>query len=229
MVARSKKTYRKKSNKYRKRKTYKKKLGFNRTLVPKSYPCKLRFVDYASYVNPTAGSPGVYVYRANSIFDPDLTGTGNKPRGTDQLQPMYNHFVVVSSKITVHFMTPYEEATNSNSIMGISVRGASSHFADLTDYMENRNTCYKVCSHTPETPNSRTVTKTFSAKKFLGRSHPLSDPELKGGPATNPTEAAYFHVWVGEASDSVNPDPMRLVVQIDYNVIFIEPKTPPQS
>ncbi len=42
-----------------------------------------------------------YVYRANSVFDPDLTGTGHQPMGFDQLAALYNRYRVTAVKYSI--------------------------------------------------------------------------------------------------------------------------------
>lgn len=226
------KKYKKSARRYRRRRStrYRKRRNpFSRTLTPNTWPIRLRYVETRRWITPGLASVGIYVFSANGLFDPDITGTGHQPRGFDQIMPLYNHWVVVSSKITVEFISPYEENHNSNSVVGISTRAGTSNLGDINDYVESRNSRYGFLVSTPETPSKKKISKTFSAKKFLGRSHPLSDSQLKGRVNANPTEQAYFHLFAAEMSDSITPDPVRISVHIEYNVVFIEPRTPDQS
>lgn len=227
MAYRKKKVIKKTPRKYRRK--YQKKSTFSRTLLPKTYPVRFRYVAQDKYVNPTAGIPGVSVFRANDLYDPDFSGIGHQPRGFDQLMTLYSHFVVVGAKIHVTFMSPYEETHTQNAIVGISTLNSSVVKTDVNDYLEGRNTIYKPCVSTPETPMKCSLVKTFSTRKFLGRSKPLSDPELKGSTSGSPTEVAYFHCFVGETSGAIDPDATRLVVHIEYSAVLIEPKIPDQS
>ncbi len=45
------------------------------TLVKKKYTTKLQYADTIS-INPTSASIASHVYKANGLFDPDTTGTG---------------------------------------------------------------------------------------------------------------------------------------------------------
>lgn len=44
---------------------------------------------------------GEYVYRLNSVFDPDFTGVGGQPEGFDQLKALYGRYRVMACKAEV--------------------------------------------------------------------------------------------------------------------------------
>lgn len=50
-----------------------------------------------------AGSPVVYVFRANSTWDPDFTGIGHQPMFRDEMAAQYRYYTVLNSKITFTF------------------------------------------------------------------------------------------------------------------------------
>lgn len=49
-----------------------------------------------------AGTVSTYQFRANSMFDPDLTGTGHQPMFTDEMVAQYRYYTVVKSYIKVY-------------------------------------------------------------------------------------------------------------------------------
>lgn len=49
----------------------------------------------------TAGVPSIYVFRGNSLFDPDYTSTGHQPYGFDQYASLYANYYVAGSKIKI--------------------------------------------------------------------------------------------------------------------------------
>ena len=55
-------------------------------------------------ITPTAAAATAYVYSANGLYDPDITGAGHQPMSFDQLIGMYEHYTVQSGKITVNFV-----------------------------------------------------------------------------------------------------------------------------
>ncbi len=46
-----------------------------------------------------------HVFRLNSVFDPDETGTGHQPKGRDFYAGIYNDYTVVSADYSVTFVT----------------------------------------------------------------------------------------------------------------------------
>jgi len=58
----------------------------------------------------TAGASGLFgteqVFRLNSLFDPDLTGTGHQPYGFDTLASLYYRYKVRAVRVMVRFSDP---------------------------------------------------------------------------------------------------------------------------
>ncbi len=65
----------------------------DRTLVTLKYTEKIQF-------NPAA-TTYEYVYRGNSINDPNFTGTGGRPVGYNEWQGFYNRYRVIGSSINL--------------------------------------------------------------------------------------------------------------------------------
>lgn len=177
-------------------------------------------------INPAAGGiPGVYVFSANGMYDPNISGVGSQPRGFDQLMALYDHFVVTKAKIVATW--------GNNSVLpvlfGITLRDTSSPSVGTNDYMESDYTKYTVGTYVDAGGEAKMLSYTCNPNKFLGRRGSLSDPDLKGSTAANPVEQAYFHVWLG-AIDQIGDLPsVPLNVRIEYECALIEPKMPGSS
>lgn len=50
-----------------------------------------------------AGASANYVFRANSMYDPDYTGSGHQPLFRDEMAAQYSYYTVISSYIKVTF------------------------------------------------------------------------------------------------------------------------------
>jgi hypothetical protein len=55
----------------------------------------------AYQMNMSLGAVASQNFRLNSVFDPDITGSGHQPRWFDQYSALYASYVVVASKIEV--------------------------------------------------------------------------------------------------------------------------------
>lgn len=74
----------------------------------KAYPqmrlVRHRYVDnIAMPAASAAGFPSLYWFRANSVFDPDYTGTGHQPLYHDEMAAVYNFYTVIAAFIRVVF------------------------------------------------------------------------------------------------------------------------------
>lgn len=190
------------------------------TPLPTKLKVNLRFAQNIS-LNPNVTGVATQVYRANDLYDPDFTGVGNQPRGFDQLMTLYDHFVVIGSKITV-MMHP-DGYTNSM-FLAINLKDSSSADNNQITTLESSFTSYGMVS--PEGPPI-TMVQTF-APSFLGRTSPLSDPDLKGSDSSSPNEQAFFHVvWASPAA--TDEGAAAGIAVIEYTAMLIEPKRPSQS
>lgn len=61
---------------------------------------KLKYKTVIGLVS-TSGALSTYVFRGNSIFDPDSSGIGHQPYFTDQWDTMYDDYIVLGSSIKV--------------------------------------------------------------------------------------------------------------------------------
>jgi len=60
---------------------------------PDQLRCTLRYSDAGSQFTASI-TPAAQVFRANSLFDPDLTGSGSQPEYFDQLSAVYGQYCV---------------------------------------------------------------------------------------------------------------------------------------
>lgn len=212
----------------RRRKYTRKSLSFSKAPIPNKFAAKLRYSEYVT-VDPAAGGiSGVHVWNASSCYDPNTTGVGHQPRGFDQWMSMFDHFVVVGCKITATFCL-VNQTIDRAATCGISLKDSPATNPDYNDYMEGRNVTSRLITGGARS-DARTVTlsKTYSPRKFLSITKPLSSQLIRGSAQSNPSENAYFHTWIAPAG-TVDMDGCTIQVVIDYLVVFVEPKNPAQS
>lgn len=216
-----KKTYRKRARRktYRKRKKY----AIMRSPISRKLVTKMKYSEGMT-INAPSGGVGTYVFRANSLFDPDYTTAGHQPRGFDQLMTLYDHYTVVGCKISVDFVTQSESSTGQN-ICGVALRDDFPPEAYLNGYLEGSYVQHRL---SPTNQNPVRITYRCNPNKFLGRSNPLSDPELKGSATANPGEVAYWHVFCGSPNES-DAGVCTVLVNLEYIAVLHEPKNPGQS
>jgi hypothetical protein len=191
------------------------------TPLPARLHARLKYVS--SGVALSAGvTPGVHVFSANGLYDPDITGTGHQPRGFDQLIALYDHYVVLKSKCKVEFSAP---TSNTLQVVGVEVQATSTAQSDYIDYTEQPQCTFSLgpyfaSSGAIDSPKVHEIT--WDAKKFMGIPDPITATKLQGSVSANPADGAFFHVFNQSYEGSVSAT-IGMLTSIEYDVVFIEP------
>lgn len=159
------------------------------------------------------------VFRANSIYDPDYSGLGHQPMGRDQWAALYNHGVVIGSKINVQCISPSPETELFWT--GCMLNASTTvPYGSATAFVEARKGSYKLCN--PTQGKSNWLTSMFSAKKYFNIKDIKDNLDRLGFQVgNNPTEEAAFIVWMQALNSGTVT--AEYVVTIDYIVLFSEP------
>lgn len=181
--------------------------------------------DVAISLVSNVTNPGVYTFSLNGLFDPDLTGVGHQPRGFDQLMSFYDHYVCIGANVRIDFCNV---SSANQALCFASIRDTSVKSTNITDYTESKNTKWCILASESGGQSTKSMTMTINPNKFLGRASPLSDPQLKGSNISNPNEGASLHIGA-VCTDYFTQSAVHIVVTIEYDTIFIEPKQPAQS
>lgn len=232
MPPRRKNYRRRRSAPARRRRTFKRR-RFNRVSrpilegFPKQKLVKLRYIEQIS-LDPGLNTFTVSEWRANSVFDPNLSGVGHQPMGFDQWSNIYERYVVCGSKINVQY-APITGTNLNPGFYGVSLYGTANQLTatyagNVDSVMESKLTGYT--STMAGNGNSaflpRSLTRKFSAKKFFGKANPTDDTEIGATVVTNPVNLAYFGVWYGSSGGN-DPGIANFKIMIDYIVLFHEP------
>lgn len=198
--------------------------------VSKTQITKLKYVTRKG-LDPGIGGLIYSTFNAGSCYDPDTDAIGHQPTGFDQWMAFYEHFVVLGSKIKVTFSPTGLQPQDGIAVCGIMLNAnptdpSPSAFDQVLEY---RNTKHKTMGAVPGYSKGVSVSHRYSAKRFLGRQSVLSDPDLKGDINANPTESAYYQVFVSPVNSGYNLGVVNALVEIEYIVAFIEPRLLPSS
>lgn len=74
---------------------------------------KIIELPYSQYlsVGASVGVSAPQQYKINSIYDPDLTGSGNQPLGRDTWAGIYNYYKVLESHVTISVTEITDDST----------------------------------------------------------------------------------------------------------------------
>lgn len=176
-------------------------------------------------VSSGASTAGGYVFSANGMFDPDVTGTGGQPMGFDQAMLFFNHYTVHSCKIKV---IAQANSTTLRSNVALITSGSSTVTTSIAQLIENGDVNFTLLGYAGQMGSSCTLTRTLNLGQFQSVRDVLDDPNMRGDSASNPAEQAYFHIacWNAASATVVGID---FQVLLEYDVTFHEPRKGPIS
>lgn len=187
--------------------------------MPTQRVAKLKYCQ-VNALTSTTGILNEQRFSANNIYDPDITGGGHQPMGHDQWLALFNHYVVLGSKITMKFCDSDNTVTPAHVGLYLS-DGKTLSYSTGYEYIEARKGQYRMM--VPNQGKALILRNKFSAKKFFNVKD-VKDNTMRLGAAmgASPTEQAYYHIWFQTIDASTNT--MRYIVEIEYIVLFSEPK-----
>lgn len=194
-------------------------------LFPLRKKAFLTYFNTIGSVSSSGFSVSSYVFTANGLYDPDITGTGHQPMGFDQLMVFYEHYTVLRAKITVDYLWNTGSGTN---WIALSTRADNTVITDPTVLIESGLVDYHMISENLANPMSRhRLVRTVDIKKFGGVDDLMDNENYRGSVAANPTEQTYFHVsaWNPAGVSST----INFTVLIEFEAMFTEPRPPTVS
>ena len=194
------------------------------TLIPDRTYVTLKYNEDLSIVVPPGGIMANYLFRCNSIFDPNYTGTGHQPLGHDQYANFYKKYVVMGATITATFKAlDNSELTNpdgSNYTVGITtIQAPAGVIVVPSDFQENNRTTYSnVCAQSPYTM----VSKNFNSSEFFGLTKILDNEKYGADFGANPEQVAYWQLGIYQPSAPTTSGRMYVNVAIKYTLALRE-------
>lgn len=158
-------------------------------------------------------------FACNGLYDPDTSGTGHQPAYFDQLNALYNHYVVLGSKIRITFQAV-------DNFMPLLVCGLinddSTAITGTTVSTIAEQTQAKTIFLSPTDTNINTMHLFYSAKKVWGSDFIQKD-SLQGTGAANPTELQHYDFYCMAANGS-GVTTVHAYFEIEYICLFRELK-----
>ena len=198
----------------------------NKTLFGNRKYVNLRYQETFSVALPALNAVDDRIFSASDLDDPDVTGVGHQPRGYDEIQALFNHWVVLSSKCTVQWVTAGTGSNRPAMYCMIKLGDNNTGITAINEFMEDRNIKYKLAN--PGGSQTQ-VTQYYNAKRFFTVTDPLDNDLLRGSLDTGPADNAFFHIGTANAFSDVGTPSYAFQVIIDYKVVFFEPIQPQQS
>jgi len=161
---------------------------------------------------------GTYVFTANGLFDPNITGGSLSPAGFAQLITSYEHYTVVRSRITVIFTNNSTTPT----VVGLALNADTIETTDINNMLELPYDQIVQLEGSGVYGSSKTLSMSADLSKYFGEDVTKTTFVYRGDAASNPTEQAYFHCMCfglkGGTAD------VFMTVKIEYEAWFTEPR-----
>lgn len=192
--------------------------GFPSTIIT-----KLRYVDTYTLTS-TTGSMATQIWRANSLFDPDETGVGHQPLYRDEYAGIYNHYVVLGSKITAYVCN-----VSSGSALTVGLTGDDDASLSLTSTtrMEQNNSTFTMLGKTGSGHDCATLVCTYEPRRDTGIDA-KADGKASTAQGSNPDENYNWALWC-TSTDSSATNTLNALVEIEFTVKYSELITPTRS
>lgn len=178
-------------------------------------------------VNPGAGGVlASYQWRANDIFDPNLTGAGHQPLGRDIFAQLYSHYTVHRSRLHLTAF-PMDAGMNTPLFIGCYLTDPGQAIAGniAETLIEQGNTAFDMTSSLM-TANTAKIVKldcNFDAKKWFGVQDVQDNINIGSEFNAHPSDVVAFTVFIQDALRAADVGNVILNVNIEYDVEFTDP------
>lgn len=164
-------------------------------------------------LNPGIGTTTYNVFRANSIFDPDYSGTGHQPRSRDEYASLYENYTVLGAKVKATFIP-----NGYNYVVGVGLNNAVATTPPSTSANAAEDPQYTTRILNYAADSNMTITKTYSAKRFHGVKNIMDDGNQKASMGSNPANDPAFVILCGPADNASDNPALICYVEISYIV-----------
>lgn len=169
---------------------------------------------------------GMYAFSVNSLYDPNVTGTGHQPKGFDQIMLLYDHYLTMKCNYKITFIN---ESSTVPCVVGCALsRLTTDTYSGIDDFSETTNADTHYLNLTGTSSNSKVVKGSVIPHRFLGSKNPMGNDRLWGETATSPQENLKLHLFVSSADESQNPV-IRIIIELSYFAVLREPQNVNQS
>lgn len=200
-------------------------------------PFPLRMNAKLTYgVNVSIGTPGglptanKYRFRLNSIYDPDVTGTGHQPYQMDQLTAIYTKYLVKACYVDITFSNPsvaglwvgwsfHPDTTNNDDPTG----------KQLDDLIERPNfTCVPISDFGTQAITCRVNIPIHQVLGLTAAQYTAVTDQYGAAYNANPLSQAYLDLFIVDPN-SLGTSYVRAVGRLVYDVQFFDYAAPAAS
>jgi len=180
---------------------------------PDRYECSLKYVEEFTFTG--TGTTTNQVMRLNSLFDPNLTGTGHQPKYFDQLAAVYGTYIVLSTDFKVKLSN-----ANANTVRyAIAVSDSAQSSTGVQDLSESKRSVSGFLGLNSGYRSVAEHTGSINMATLHGDKYVDAQDNLQATVATSPQDPAYLTVAVADANLS-NAVSVFVEITLDFHCAF---------
>lgn len=195
--------------------------------VPPTKIVKLKYAECFNLDAVGASGAAAYVFRANSIFDANLTSTGHQPYATDQWANFYKKYRVLGSKLTLQAVSNSTSVNGQHIVSVLTSYDSASSLTYNTSVLERPGTVWATLGTLGATNGTKRLVKYWSAKKSFGKG--WKDDDCAATFSANPVREWYYLIHTQSPDSGADPVTISCVVTIEYICQLTDPLELAQS
>ena len=185
---------------------------------PQPFPIRmvatLRYCETISVTNSLTTISNFNI-ACNSIYDPNLSGTGHQPYGHDTYANIYNQYTVLRSRIKVSV------APGTIQTWGIGIEDTVTSAGSLDSWAERPTYTVHGCTNN-NNPINTPIVKTWDRMKRFPHEDLYRTVSAPFG--SNPAEIEVYNVVVQDSQGSASLGTKYFFVEVEYTCEFYELK-----
>jgi hypothetical protein len=169
-----------------------------------------------------SGSVAQYVFRWNSIFDPDYTSAGHQPLYHDTYGAIYDHYAVVSARARIRFLG----RGSANTFVSVNLDDDVTASVTGDTLAEQSHGVHDILGFATGGAANLDFNVSWDCEKVLGI-NPYASESYKTAFGTNPSEISTLvltAIALGGGSTDTDFD-----IELEFDCLFTELATPVQS
>jgi hypothetical protein len=184
--------------------------------MPDTWRCTHPYYEQFNLVS--SSTPFIYVFRANSLFDPNQTGSGAQPVGYDQLSGFYNSWFVVSSRIEVTVINNNSSIPIQFALLPTQAASSITTF-DQARYYPRHSKFLTLDASSRGGKSSGSLSNQIVTLKFLSQPY---DRDMQSQGSANPSVNAFWTLAF-QTTDQSTLINANVQVKLYYDTIWSQP------
>lgn len=176
-----------------------------------------------SRLTPTPASGVVFqqVYRGNSPYDPDYTGTGVQPVGFDEYSAFYTNYFCPASRIKVSTIDTSGSAAPVISELVVVPTTSATTLASVDPMTAAQlpHAIYRITTtHTGSRPTI--INTRMTANRIFGTRITPGDTVYQASTTADPSVMWFWHILMQVVDEATTMAAVYVYVEITYDLIF---------